>query len=92
MIKHRLAPGHTSDSAAGPSSAVDADLNISDELMTGGLATLMLRMYFERDEQDRRRVPVLLHHLKIKVSDSAHLLNGSRSVFRIEVMIMSLYI
>ncbi|KAG6897547.1 hypothetical protein C0992_000330 [Termitomyces sp. T32_za158] len=68
---------------SGPSAA-SQQVNITDELITGGLATLMLRLWFERDEKDHRRVPVLLHRLRIRVSDSLHPLHGSKSVFRIE--------
>ncbi|KAG8706505.1 Phospholipase D1 [Ceratobasidium sp. 395] len=50
----------------------------------GGLGVLLLQMFFERDDQDRRRVPILLHHLKIRVSDSINPLNGRHAVFRIE--------
>lgn len=67
----------------GPST-ISQQVSITDELITGGLATLMLRLWFERDEKDHRRVPVLLHRLRIRVSDSLHPLHGSKSVFRIE--------
>ncbi|KAG6903142.1 hypothetical protein C0995_004689 [Termitomyces sp. Mi166 len=67
-----------------PSVVPSQQVNITDELITGGLATLMLRLWFERDEKDHRRVPVLLHRLRIRVSDSLHPLHGSKSVFRIE--------
>jgi phospholipase D1/2 len=59
-------------------------VNITDELITGGLSTLMLRLWFERDEKDQRRIPVLLHRLRIRVSDSLHPMQGNRAVFRIE--------
>ncbi|KAF8798774.1 phospholipase D [Phlegmacium glaucopus] len=59
-------------------------VSITDELITGGLSTLMLRLWFERDEKGRRRVPVLFHRLRIRVSDSLHPLQRHRSVFRIE--------
>ncbi|EPQ51020.1 phospholipase D [Gloeophyllum trabeum ATCC 11539] len=52
--------------------------------MVGGLATLMLRLWFERDESDQRRVPVLLHRLRIRITDSLHPLHGHKAVFRIE--------
>lgn len=65
-----------------PSMAAQVDLN--EELMAGPLALQILRMWFERDENGRRRVPVLLQHLKIRVSDSVHPLHGSHAVFRIE--------
>lgn len=72
-------------SAGGGQSAVAAhSVNITDELITGGLSTLMLRLWFERDEKDHRRVPVLLHRLRIRISDSLHPLEGSKAVFRIE--------
>lgn len=68
-----------------PSSAVTTgDVNITDELLVGGLSVLMLRLWFERDERGRRRVPILLHRLRIRISDSLHPLGGAQSVFRIE--------
>ena len=59
-------------------------VNITDELITGGLSTFMLRLWFERDEKDHRRVPVLFHRLRIRISDSLHPLQRHKSVFRIE--------
>ncbi|KIJ54658.1 hypothetical protein M422DRAFT_240742 [Sphaerobolus stellatus SS14] len=59
-------------------------VNITDELIAGGLSALMLRMWFERDERGARRIPVLLHRLRIRVSDSLHPLHGTKAVFRIE--------
>lgn len=68
-----------------PSSVVTTgDVNITDELLVGGLSVLMLRLWFERDERGRRRVPILLHRLRIRISDSLHPLGGAQSVFRIE--------
>jgi len=69
-----------------PSAAV-APLNLSivDELISGGLAGTMLKMWFERDDRDERRVPILLHRLRIRISDSLHPMSGSKAVFRIEV-------
>ncbi|KAI0056534.1 phospholipase D [Artomyces pyxidatus] len=66
------------------SAVTPVGVNITDELISGGLSTLMLRLWFERDERDRRRVPVLLHRLRIRISDSLHPLHGTQSVFRIE--------
>ncbi|KAG8849555.1 Phospholipase D1 [Tulasnella sp. 330] len=65
-----------------PSTA--AEIDISEELMAGPLAVLALRMHFERDEDNHRRVPVFLQHVKIRVSDSVHPLHGTHAVFRIE--------
>ena len=59
-------------------------INITDELIAGGLATLMLKLWFERDEKGHRRVPILLHRLRIRISDSLHPLDGNKAVFRIE--------
>jgi phospholipase D1/2 len=68
-----------------PSSALaTGGVNITDELLVGGLSALMLRLWFERDERGRRRVPMLLHRLRIRISDSLHPLGGAQSVFRIE--------
>jgi phospholipase D1/2 len=68
----------------GPSVIAGNSINITDELLAGGLSTLMLRLWFERDENDHRRVPFLFHRLRIRISDSLHPLDGSKSVFRIE--------
>ncbi|KAJ7600958.1 phospholipase D [Mycena floridula] len=70
--------------APGPSAVAPPSVNITDELITGGLSTLMLRLWFERDEKDQRRIPVLLHRLRIRISDSLHPLHTSKAVFRIE--------
>lgn len=59
-------------------------VNITDELMTGGLSALMLALWFERNDKDQRRIPILFHRLRIRVSDSIHPLHGHKSVFRIE--------
>ncbi len=67
-----------------PSAVVPANVSITDELITGGLATLMPRLWIERDERGHRRVPALFHRLRIRVSDSLHPLHGNKAVFRIE--------
>lgn len=59
-------------------------VNITDELITGGLSTLMLSLWLERDDRGHRRVPILLHRLRIRISDSLYPLSGHRAVFRIE--------
>jgi phospholipase D1/2 len=68
----------------GPSVVISHNVNITDELMAGGLSTIMLKLWFERDEKDQRRVPVLLHRLRIRISDSLYPLSGHKAVFRIE--------
>ncbi|KAJ7459722.1 phospholipase D [Mycena latifolia] len=68
----------------GPSAVTPHAVNITDELIAGGLSTLMLRMWFERDEKDHRRIPALFHRLRIRVTDSLNPLDGQKSVFRIE--------
>ena len=67
-----------------PSAITPQSVNITDELITGGLSTLLLRFWFERDEKGHRRVPLLFHRLRIRVSDSLHPLHGNKAVFRIE--------
>ncbi|OCH94908.1 phospholipase D [Obba rivulosa] len=69
---------------AGPSTVVPQSVNITDELISGGLSALLLRLWIERDEKGHRRVPVLFHRLRIRVSDSLHPLHGHKAVFRIE--------
>ncbi|THG97034.1 hypothetical protein EW026_g4898 [Hermanssonia centrifuga] len=83
LIPHIAA--QSKDQTAIPSSAVaPQSVNITDELIAGGLSTVMLRLWFERDEKDHRRVPVLFHRLRVRVSDSLHPLHGHKAVFRIE--------
>jgi len=67
-----------------PSTVTPGGVKITDELTVGGLSVLILRLWFDRDERGRRRVPILLHRLRIRISDSLHPLHGSHSVFRIE--------
>ena len=66
------------------STVTPSGVTITDELTVGGLSVLILRLWFDRDERGRRRVPILLHRLRIRISDSLHPLHGSHSVFRIE--------
>ncbi|KAG1748704.1 phospholipase D [Suillus lakei] len=71
--------------APAPHSVVTShEVNITDELITGGLSTLMLRLWFEHDEKGHRRIPVLLHRLRIRISDSLHPMQAHKAVFRIE--------
>ncbi|TFK27984.1 phospholipase D [Coprinopsis marcescibilis] len=66
------------------SSAVPPDVNIIDELITGGLCSQMMTLWFEKDEKGHRRVPVLLHRLRLRITDSLHPLHKTKTVFRIE--------
>lgn len=67
-----------------PSTVTPGRVTITDELTVGGLSVIILRLWFDRDERGRRRVPILLHRLRIRISDSLHPLHGPHSVFRIE--------
>ena len=75
---------HPNQSILPSRSGITHTVNITDELITGGLSMLMLRLWLERDERGRRRVPVLFHRLRIRVTDSLHPLQRQKSVFRIE--------
>lgn len=79
-----LLPHRKESIPRGPSVIISNAVNIIDELITGGLSTLMLKLWFERDENGQRRIPILLHRLRIRVSDSLHPMHGHHSVFRIE--------
>lgn len=57
---------------------------ITDELVFSGLDSLMLKLWFERDEGGNRRVPVLLNQLRVRISDSIHPMSRNKAVFRIE--------
>lgn len=73
-----------SPSTATTHAVTPPEVNIIDELITGGLSNLMLGLWFERDDKGHRRVPVLLHRLRIRISDSLHPLHAHKAVFRIE--------
>lgn len=59
-------------------------VNITDELIMGGLAAMMPKLWIERDEHGNRRVPVLLHRLRVRISDSLFPTKEKKAVFRIE--------
>ena len=82
LLPHIASQGKSQHRAA--STVTPHTVNITDELITGGLATLMLRFWVERDEKGHRRVPALFHRLRIRVTDSLHPLHGHKAVFRIE--------
>jgi phospholipase D1/2 len=69
---------------AASGAVVPHSVNITDELISGGLSTLMLQLWFDRDERGHRRIPILLHRLRIRISDSLYPLSGHKAVFRIE--------
>ena len=71
-------------SAAASHSVLAPEVNITDELITGGLSTMMLGLWFERDDKAHRRIPILLHRLRIRISDSLHPTHSQKAVFRIE--------
>lgn len=76
--------GQNKSLPGGQTAITPQNVNIADELLVGGLSTMMLRLWFERDEKERRRIPILFHRLRIRVSDSLHPMHGSKAVFRIE--------
>ncbi|KAJ7134494.1 hypothetical protein C8R44DRAFT_770608 [Mycena epipterygia] len=84
LIPHIASQANGKASTPGPSAVTPHSVNITDELIAGGLSALMLRMWFERDEKDHRRIPALFHRLRIRVTDSLNPLDGQKSVFRIE--------
>lgn len=66
-----------------------AEVDLVTECMYGMLPAVMLKMALDRDEHQSPRIPVFLHHLKIRVSDSVHPLSNTHAMFRIEVRYMS---
>ena len=62
-----------------------AEVDLVTECMYGMLPAVMLKMALDRDEHETPRIPVFLHHLKIRVSDSIHPLSNTHAMFRIEV-------
>jgi len=73
-----------SPSVAPSHSVVTPEVNITDELITGGLCAVMLGLWFDRDDKGHRRIPILLHRLRIRISDSLHPMHSQKAVFRIE--------
>ncbi|PWN28305.1 phospholipase D [Jaminaea rosea] len=64
---------------------VTGGLDMTAELQSGVLPVILLKMALERDEGGHRRVPVLLNHLRLKVTDSVNPLHNSQAIFRIEL-------
>lgn len=64
---------------------VVGQMSVITELQTGILPVFMLKMSLERDEQGHRRIPVLLNHLRLRISDSINVLNNTSAIFRIEL-------
>ncbi|CAO1614671.1 unnamed protein product [Jaminaea pallidilutea] len=60
-------------------------LDMTAELQSGILPVVLLKMALERDEAGQRRVPVLLNHLRLQVTDSVNPMNNTQTVFRIEL-------
>lgn len=60
-------------------------LDMTAELQSGVLPVILLKMALEQDESGHRRVPVLLNHLRLKVTDSVNPLHNSQAIFRIEL-------
>ncbi|TIC73404.1 phospholipase D [Wallemia mellicola] len=65
-------------------SRTGAEVDLVSECMYGMLPAVMLKMALDRDEHQSPRIPVFLHHLKIRVSDSVHPLSNTHAMFRIE--------
>ncbi|UZJ56005.1 hypothetical protein CBS101457_005325 [Exobasidium rhododendri] len=64
---------------------VIGQMSVITELQTGILPVFMLKMSLERDEGGNRRIPVLLNHLRLRISDSVNVLHSSSAIFRIEL-------
>lgn len=64
---------------------VVGQMSVVTEMQTGILPVFMIKMSMERDEQGHRRIPVLLNHLHLRISDSVNPLHTSSAVFRIEL-------
>lgn len=64
---------------------VSEGLDMTAELQSGILPVFLLKMALERDEAGHRRVPVLLNHLRLKVTDSVNPLHNTQAIFRIEL-------
>ncbi|CED85185.1 Phospholipase D1 [Phaffia rhodozyma] len=71
------------DKQNGRSEEDKAGISLTDELMMGNLGVLILKLAIETDEKGRKRVPVFLHHIRFKVSDSIGG-SGNHPVFRVE--------
>ncbi|MCO5599755.1 hypothetical protein L7F22_053862 [Adiantum nelumboides] len=60
---------------------VVGQMSVVTEMQTGILPVFMIKMSMERDEQGHRRIPVLLNHLHLRISDSVNPLHTSSAVF-----------
>lgn len=62
-----------------------APVNVISELSTGLLTVAMLKMYLDQDEHGKARVPILLQHLSVSITDTIHLPNSGHTLFRLEL-------
>lgn len=83
QLKKKVRESQKSKKEQQKSSAVGLDL--AKELQTGILPVFLLKMAVERDEAKRRRIPVLLNHLRLRVTDSVNPMHNTHAVFRIEL-------
>ncbi|KAI6132273.1 phospholipase D [Pisolithus croceorrhizus] len=75
---------HRAPSVTQTHSVVSPEVNITDELIMGCLSVVLLGLWLERDDKGHRRIPVLLHRLRFRISDSLHPLHALKAAFRIE--------
>lgn len=69
-----------------PSKPKPTEPNLVQELGAGILPVMLLKMSLDKDESGDRRVPVLLHHLRTKVTDSLVAgVQAGHAIFRIEL-------
>lgn len=60
--------------------------DLTQELANGVLPVMLLKMGLERDDAGDRRVPVLLNHLQVRVTDSLEAgVQAGHAIFRIEL-------
>ncbi|KAK9457704.1 hypothetical protein V1511DRAFT_455910 [Dipodascopsis uninucleata] len=63
----------------------DKSAELIGELAAGTPAAIILASYFKRDERNRRRIPVLLEQLKVRIPDSTRTEDRQHTLFRIEL-------
>ncbi|EST09986.1 Phospholipase D-like domain protein [Kalmanozyma brasiliensis GHG001] len=83
QLKQKVRDSQKTKKEQQKSSAVNIDL--AKELQTGILPVFLLKMAVERDESKHRRIPVLLNHLRLRVTDSVNPMHNTHAVFRIEL-------
>ncbi|KAL4401075.1 Phospholipase D1 [Malassezia pachydermatis] len=68
-----------------PKGKTAAPLDIVGELQAGLLPVAMLKMHMDHDVKNHRRIPILLQHLNVAITETIHVSQTGHTLYRIEL-------